>query len=174
MRHRWQAACIFLLVALQGCAASWVDRDGLQHRAGLMWLRYRQAPTGTLLQTKQLGFAARLDAACAGLYLGVEQTNTAATAPLLSTASLPDGWLDDEGRHNHLGLVWASFAPGEGPRLEHNDGVGLALRGGPDCLGLRLGWQDSLRILYPDANAHWQTDYDSRAPFGVRIVPGRP
>ncbi|MBI5938693.1 MAG: hypothetical protein HY850_12715 [Betaproteobacteria bacterium] len=170
---RW-AAYALLLAALPGCAVSWVNEDGSQHNAGLMWLRYRQGPAGALLEARQLGLAARFDTGCAGLYLGAERTGLAAAAPALSAQSLPGGWRDGDGIGNHLGLVWSTYRPGAGPRLKHTEGIGLALRGGPDCLGLRLGWQDSLRILYPDANAYWQADYDSSAPFDMRIVPGRP
>ncbi len=167
---RWAASAL-LLASLQGCAVSWLGADGRQQRAGLMWLRYQQRPTGTMVQANQLGFVARLNASCAGLFIGVEQTDLAAASPELSAHSLPGGWRDDDGISNHLGLVRSSYLPGEGPQLHHASGIGLALRGGQDCFGLSLGWQDSLRILYPDADGYWKTNYDSRAPFDVKIAP---
>lgn len=149
---------------------AWVDDDGSQQRAGLIWLRQQQRPTGTVLEANQFGLMLNLDKNCLGLSLGLEQIALASASPAVSTQSLPSGWRDADGRDNHLGLVRSSYLPGDGPRLRHGKEIGLGIKGGPMCLGLNIGWHSSLRVLYDDANGYWRTDYDSGAPFETDIV----
>ena len=171
MPYRWMAYAL-LSVFMQGCAVTWVGNDNTQHQAGLMWLRQQQRPTGTVQQTSLLGLLLNLDKNCLGISLGLEQIDQASAAPTVSAQSLPGGWLDADGIDNHLGLVRSSYRPSDGPKLRHNKELGIGIKGGPECFGLNIGWQSSLRVLYDDANGYWHTDYDSTAPFETRIVPG--
>lgn len=163
---------VLLLTVLQGCAVSWVGNDGSQHRAGLMWLRQQQRSTGTMQEANQPGLLLSLDRNCLGASLGLEQIALASASPTVSAQSLPGGWRDADGIDNYLGLVRSSYLPSDGPRLRHDKELDISIKGGPGCLGLNIGWQSSLRVLYEDADGHWRTDYDSSAPFETQIVPG--
>lgn len=172
MRRRSCGLLSALALFLQGCALSWIGEDGGQHRSGLMWVRLQQGTQASSIQASHLGLLLHFEASCASLQLGIEQTNLATNAPVLATRSLPGGWVDDAGITNHLGWVSLAYRPGEGPRLQHAGGIGVELRGGRDCLGVRIGGRDSVRIDYLDPDGYWLTDYDSTAPFATRIVPG--